>query len=428
MHTSAKTDHVLNVRITHKTARVPLMEAVAFKEKTQALAELKAMETVEECLYLQTCNRIEIFMVSEEAENTLAQVKEHLAKRAGEHYEEAFKAIETSLDNDTFNHLLRVTGGMESMVIGEDQILNQVWDAYLEADNAKTLGPILKHLFNRAMTVGRRVRNETGINKGAVSIGSAAVELAVTLLGNLENKKILVMGAGEIGTLVAKALARRCLSPIFIANRTYDRAVKLAEDLNGKAVKFNQLDEVLVDSDVVICSTSAPHYLLTKEIMARLMAKRQNLNPIIIIDISNPRNVEKAVTEVPNTKLNNIDDLQMIADKNKAQREKAIEKAQGILDEELIILENDMKSLSVRLIISELLSQAEQIRQKELLTAMNMMGELDERQKRVLNDLTSILLKQTFIPIIENLRVAAKNGDKQIIDTAVKLFEKTGKN
>jgi len=158
------------------------------------------------------------------------------------------------------------------------------------------------------------------------------------------------------------------------------------------------------------------------------MARRQNSNPIIIIDISNPRNVEKAVTEVPNTKLYNIDDLQMIADKNKAQREKAIEKAQGILDEELIILEDDMKSLSVRLIISSLLSQAEQIRQKELLTAMNMIGELDERQKRVLNDLTSILLKQTFIPIIENLRVAAKNGDKQIIDTAVKLFEKTGKN
>ena len=174
------------------------------------------------------------------------------------------------------------------------------------------------------------------------------------------------MGAGEIGTLVAKALARRCLSPIFIANRTYDRAVKLAEDLNGKAVKFNQFDEVLVDSDVVICSTSAPHYLLTKEIISRLMAKRQNHNPIIIIDISNPRNVEKTVTEVPNTKLYNIDDLQMIADKNKAQREKAIEKAQEILDEELIILEDDMKSLSVRLIISELLSQAEQIRQKEL--------------------------------------------------------------
>ena len=265
MHSSAKTDHVVNVRITHKTARVPLMEAVAFKEKAKALAEILALENVEECLILQTCNRIELFIVTEDgSRNCRCWLKNYLSKRAQSNAEEAFKAIETSIDNDAFNHLLRVTSGLESMVIGEDQVLNQVWDAYLEAENAKTLGPILKHLFNRAMTVGRRVRNETGINKGAVSIGSAAVELAVNLLGNLEDKKILVMGAGEIGTLVAKALARRCLSPIFIANRTYDRAVKLAEDLSGQAVKFNQFEEVLVDADVVICSTAAPHYLVNK--------------------------------------------------------------------------------------------------------------------------------------------------------------------
>ncbi len=249
-----------------------------------------------------------------------------------EHTEEAYKAVETSIDNDAFNHLLRVTSGLESMVIGEDQVLNQVWNAYLEAEAAKTVGPILKHLFNRAMTVGRRVRNETGINKGAVSIGSAAVELAVNLLGTLEDKKILVMGAGEIGTLVAKALARRCLSPIFIANRTHDRAVKLAEELAGQAVMFNQFEEVLVDADVVICSTSAPHYLLTKEMVTRLMNQRTNKNDLIIIDISNPRNVEKSVQEVDSTKLYNIDDLELIANRNKQEREKSIEKAIKILE------------------------------------------------------------------------------------------------
>ena len=428
MHSSLKVDHVVNVRMTHKTAHVPLMEAVAFRDKSQALTELRALEGVEECLILQTCNRIELFLVAEEAQNTATVAKDYLTKRAGDKAEEAFKAIETSADNDTFNHILRVTSGMESMVIGEDQVLNQVWDAYLEAENAKTLGPILKHLFNRAMIVGRRVRNETGINKGAVSIGSAAVELAITLLGKLEDKKILVMGAGEIGTLVSKALARRCLSPIFIANRTYDRAVKLAEALSGKAVKFDKFDEVMVDADVVICSTAAPHYLLTKEIFSRLMKQRQNRNEMIIIDISNPRNVEKAVAEVACAKLYYIDDLLLIANKNKVQRKNAIEKAQTILDEELLILEDDMKSFGLRLIISDLLSQAEQTRQKELGTALNMMGNLDERQKQILNDLTSILLKQTFIPVIENLRVAAKNGDKQTIETVAKLFEKTGKN
>ncbi len=404
------------------------MEAVAFKEKSEALEEIRNLEGVEECIYLQTCNRIEIYLVSEEAKTTSATAKNWLAKKAGDHEAEVAKALEINTDNDAFNHLLRVTSGMESMVIGEDQILNQVWDAYLMADKAKTLGPILKHLFNRAMTVGRKVRSKTGINKGAVSIGSAAVELAVTILGNLEDKKILVMGAGEIGTLVSKALARRCLSPIFIANRTYDRAVKLAEDLKGQAVRWDKFDEVMVDADVVICSTSAPHYLLTKEIIRHLMSLRKNPTPMIIIDISNPRNVEKSVVEVGGAKLYCIDDLQMIAEKNKAQREKAIEKAQTLLDEELLILEEDMKSFSVRLIISEILSQTEQIRQRELVTALSMMGDLDERQKRVLNDLTSILLKQTFIPVVENLRVAAKNGDKQAIEVAAKLFEKTGKN
>ena len=392
------------------------------------MPRFSALENVEECLLLQTCNRIEIYAVTEEAEKTVNLVKDYWVKKAMGHAEEASKAMETSVDNDAFNHLLRVTSGLESMVIGEDQVLNQVWNAYLEAENAKTVGPIIKHLFNRAMTVGRRVRNETGINKGAVSVGSAAVELAVNLLGNLEDKKILVMGAGEIGTLVAKALARRCLSPIFIANRTHERAVKLAEDLSGQAVMFNQFEEVLVDADVVICSTSAPHYLLTKEMVSRLMKQRTNNNDLVIIDISNPRNVEKTVQEVAATKLYNIDDLQLIAEKNKQEREKSIEKAVKILDKEVVILNQDMKSFSVRLIISSLLSQAEKVRQKELATALSMIGNVDEREREILDDLTSILLKQTFVPIVENLRLAAKNGDEQLIDLAVKLFEKTGKN
>ena len=428
MHPSVKTGHIVNVRMTHKTANVPLMEAVAFKEKNQALIELQAIKGVEECLYLQTCNRIEIYIATEEVKNTTTHAIELLVKRAEEHYKEALKAIETAVDKEAINHLLRVTSGLESMVIGEDQILKQVWDAYFEADNAKTLGPILKHLFNRAMTVARNVRNETGINKGAVSIGSAAVELAVTLMGNLENKRILVMGAGEMGTLVAKALSKRCLHPIFIANRTYDRAAKLAEDLKGQAVKFDKIKEVMVDADVVICSTSAPHYLLTKDILSQSLTKRQNSQPLIIIDISNPRNVEKTVTVITQTKLYNLDDLHIITNKNKAQRKTKIEKAQKILSKELPILEKDMKSLSVRPIISELLSKAEQTRQRELATAINMMGQLNDHQKKVLNDLTTILLKQTFVPIIENLRAAARNGDKQVIEVAAILLDNSEMN
>jgi glutamyl-tRNA reductase len=427
MNASYKADHILNVRITHKTARVALMEALAFKDKTQALTELKSLEGVEECLYLQTCNRIEIYIVTEENENTLGLAKTFLTSRAGEQTPDALKAIETAVDKDAISHLLRVTSGIESMVIGEDQVLNQVWDAYLEADTAKTVGPILKHLFNRATEVGRKVREVTGINKGAVSVGSAAIELAIAILGSLKDKEILVMGTGEMGALVAKSLSHRCLKPIFISNRTYDRAVKLAEDLSGKAIRFDKLADVIVNADVVICATSAPHFLLTKTGIQCLIKQRKNTSSLMLIDISNPRNIEKTVAEVSGVKLYNIDDLQLITDKNKAQRGAAIEKAKKIIDSELLVLEDDIKCLSVRLIISALLSKAEQIRQKELATAISMSGQIDDRQKNILNDLTSILLKQTYIPLVENLKEAAKNGDKQAIDVAAKLFNKTEK-
>ena len=198
-------------------------------------------------------------------------------------------------------------------------------------------------LFNRVVNVGRHVRRETGINKGAVSIGSAAVELAENLLENLNEKTILVLGAGETGTLVAKSMARRCLSPIFIANRTHERALRLAEELGGKAVKFDKLNAVLTDADVVFCSTSAPHYLLTKELVSKALLARKNPNDLLVIDISNPRNVEEAIQELPQVNLYNIDDLTLIAERNKVERQKSMEGANKIVDEELAVLDRALR-------------------------------------------------------------------------------------
>ena len=422
MQPSAKKNNIINVRITHKTARIPLMEAVAFKDKGKALKTVRSMNAVNECVLLQTCNRIELYIVSEEGEEVAKTAKEFLAKNAGAMAKEAAEAIECCSNGESLRHILRLTSGLESMVIGEDQVLKQVWDAYLDARSAKTTGVVLKHLFMRAMSVGRRVRKETGVNRGAVSIGSAAVELAESLLGKLDQKKILVMGAGEMGTLVAKALARRCLKPIFIANRTHAQAAKLAEELSGKAVKFDKLEETLVDADVVICSTAAPHYLLTKNLVSKFIKQRQNTNDLVIIDISNPRNVEKATQEVEKVQVYDIDDLQSIADENKQKRQKSVEKASEIIDEELVLLSRDIKIQSVRDIASFLFSRAEEIRQKELMKALAMLGNVDDKEKKIIEDLTFILLKQTYAPIVENLRSAAKNGDKKLIEVAIKLF------
>ncbi|MEM3377915.1 MAG: glutamyl-tRNA reductase [Candidatus Bathyarchaeia archaeon] len=422
MRSSAKNLHIINVRITHKTARLPLIEAVVFKEIKDALRDIRSLEKVDECVLLQTCNRVEIYAVSEDGEKAAKRLKDFLVQKAEALADEVSRAIECSLDGDALRHILRLASGLESMVIGEDQILNQVWDAYLEAESAKAAGIVLKHLFMRAVSVGRRVRKETGINKGAVSIGSAAVELAETLLGKLDQKKILVMGAGEMGTLVAKALARRCLKPVFIANRTYERAVKLAGELSGRAVKFDSLEEVLTDADVVICSTAAPHYLLTKNTVSKLMNQRQNEADLLIIDISNPRNVEETVKEVPKVKLYCIDDLQLIAEKNKQKRLKSIEKASAIIAQELVLLNRDIKILSVNDIVSLLFARAEEIRQKELAEALKMLGPLNAREKKIIDDLTFILLKRTYVPIVENLRSAALNDDKKLIEFAIKLF------
>jgi glutamyl-tRNA reductase len=209
---------------------------------------------------------------------------------------------------------------------------------------------------------------------------------------------------------------------MFIASRTYERAVRLAEQLSGKAVKFDKLSEGLLDADVVICSTSAPHYLLTKEIVEGVMKRRRKVGALFVIDISNPRNVETSVQEINNVKLYNLDDLQTIANKNKEERQKSAEQAMKIVEEELALLERDVKSQTVREIISALLSNAEEVRQRELTKAYGMLQNMDEKDKEVIDDLTLILLKQTFLPIIQNLRKAAVQNDKELIDIAVKLF------
>jgi glutamyl-tRNA reductase len=421
----AESGTIINARITHKTSKVPLMEAASFKDVKSTLNAIKAAGSVAECVILQTCNRVEVYLVSEDANSGAQFAKQLLTQNAGVHADEVAEAVEVVLNREALNHLVRVASGLESMVIGEDQVLSQVWNAYLEAEAVGAAGPVLKHVFTRAVSVGKRVRSETGINKGAVSIGSAAVELAESLLEDFRNRKVLVMGAGETGTLVAKALAKRCVNPVFIANRTYERAVRLAQELQGRAVRFDHLEDALLEADVVICATSAPHYLLTRSLVSRVVEKRarQSSNSsLIVIDVSNPRNVEETVSTVANVKLYNIDDLQGIAERNRQERHRRIADAEKIVSAEVDRLECTLKANCVRTLVAALLSRVEEVRLKELEEAFRMMGTLDERQKQVVDDLTKVLVKQVLVPVVENLRVAAVNSDAALVEAAAKLF------
>lgn len=412
---------LVNVRITHKKAPVSLMETVTFEDIKGALTELHSMNNIEECVLLQTCNRIECYVVSKK-EGGFQKISEYLIKRSRTNSKELTKAIELSLNQEAMEHLLRVASGLESMVVGEDQILGQVWDAYLTAESVKTAGPVLKTVFSRAVKVGKRVRNETNINRGVVSIGSVAVELAELLLGDLCGTQILVVGAGEMGTLVAKALARHDLDAVFIANRTYERALKLAEELSGKAVRFDRLEEVLIKADVVICSTSAPHYILTGERVRKVMYRREGGNGLMIIDISNPRNVEESVQDIEGVELYSIDDLRIIAERNEKEREGKAEEATKIVEEALPLLERDLKVQSISNIVSYLFSKAEEKRKRELRKALDIMGNIGEENKRVIEDLTFKIIQETLVPIVENLRKEAENNNEQMIKNAIKLF------
>ncbi len=423
MQTPVRPLDIVNVRLTHKTANVPLLESVSFKEKTNAYNQILSLEGVQESVLIQTCNRIELYLVSEKGDKTVKSAVELLENRASVSTSEVCKAVEYSVNHDALRHLLRVTSGLESMVIGEDQVINQVWNSFLEAQKSQATGPVLSLLFNRAVNVGWRVRRETCINKGAVSVGSAAVALAEKLLTSLKEKKVLVMGAGETGTLVAKAMSRRCLNPVFVANRTYERALRLAQELGGKAVMFNKLGEVLANADVLFCCTSAPHYLLTKELLSWLITARENKAGLIIIDISNPRNVETSIKDLPGVKLYSIDDLTSIAEQNKLERQKSVQQACKIIDLEVTLLERAVKADSTNGFVSRLLSQVEETRRKELCRALMMLDTLDERQRKIVDHLTSILLKQTFLPVVENFRRAAVNNDFELIKIATRLFQ-----
>jgi glutamyl-tRNA reductase len=422
MQFSASETNIINMRITHQKSGISLIESLSFKDLKSSLVELHSIVNVDECVILQTCNRTELYIVSKDNKSAINIIKDYLTKKGGPKSEEATKAIEVSFNQDALKHLLRVASGIESMVVGEDQILGQVWHAYATAESATCVGPVLKTAFTRAISIGRQVRNKTKINRGAVSIGSVAVELAETLLGDLDGKNILVMGAGQIGTLVAKALARCCPNAIFIANRTYERAIRLAEELNGKAVKFDKLESVLKDADVIICSTKAPHYLLKKDSVCRVMKQRKRQKDLMIIDISNPRNVEESVKDIDGVELYNIDNLRVISEKNQEKRQEKVEKVSKIIDEALPLLEKELKVQSVSKIVASLFSHAEKIRQKELTKANKRLGKLDEKNKAIIDGLTFEIIERTLVPIIENLRRAAMNNDQHLVDYAEKIL------
>jgi glutamyl-tRNA reductase len=327
---------LLALGISHKTAPVALRERLAFTEPEAIEFEREATATpeVREAVVISTCNRTEVYLVVGDPVRAESDVLGLLAGRASIRPTELSDAIYSPRNCDAARQLYRVTAGLESMIVGEAEIQGQVKRAYDAAMNAGCTGPLSNRLFAAALTAGKRVRTETEIGAARVSIPSVAVDLALSVLGSLEHRHVVVLGAGETSELTARALNEQGAGTIFVANRHADRALSLAQRFGGSVVGLDDLPEQLLAADIALCSTSSPHPIVGRDELEIVMRERDG-RPLLLIDIAVPRDVEAACAELEGVSLYDIDDLQAVVSRNISTREGELPRAEEIVEEEI---------------------------------------------------------------------------------------------
>ena len=398
---------LINIGINYTIADIETIENTS-KQIEDLFKKLHKKYNITEYVKISTCNRFEYYI-----NNNYLTLEEPLLNNIP-------KNTIIKSNTESIKHLFRMSSGLESMIVGEDQILGQIKDAKNNATKENHCGELLDIIFTKAIHVGQVARNKTSINQGSVSIGSAAVDLAEENIGNLKNKCVLVIGAGEMGGLVAKAMAEKDLKAIFVANRTYFRAKRLAKELNGEAILIDDLNNYITNADVIISATAAPHPILTKEKIEPIL-KNTNKN-ILMIDIANPRDISEDVEEL-NIKLLNIDDLRGVADKNLKTREKEIGKVEKIINQEIEQLEKSLKLLQVEDILKTLRSNMEQIRIKESEKAILKLADVPGSVK-IIDGLTKSIVNKIFYDLSINIKKAAEEEDETLIKAAEIFFKK----
>lgn len=406
---------ITSMVITHSKATVEEIEEAWEGDIEKMLKDLHSLDLVCECVVLKTCNRVEIYVVSPKGSTVLF----HFAKKMGL----SSNIIDFFEHEESIMHLLRLACGLESMIIGEDQILGQIKDLYLVAKKIGTTGKMLDTAFSKAIQVGKRVRTETEINRGALSIASASVDLAEDTVGDLKNKMVLVIGTGEMGTLVTRALSHREIELMYIANRTYETAKNLADEMGGHAVHFDQIDENLRRADVVISATGAPHYVLKYEQVEKAMSFREK--ELLLIDIANPRDIDPSIDNIPHVTLYNIDNLRVINEKNLEMRMEEAKKAQSIIDEEFDLLIKQYKRQRADTLVSELYAQSYKLRVNEKDKAITKLGAyhtIGDTEKQIIEDLTHSIINKMLAEPTKVIRYAAEIGDDELLESVARVF------
>ena len=403
-------NQIVTVGTSHHVAPLDFREKLSFSETqlTETFQLLTEHPDVREVTILSTCNRVEIYAVIHSKDGG-AVLSEFLSNYHRIEPQELKKFTYNHQDVDAVRHLFNVTASLDSMVVGEPQILGQIKEAYAQSLAAGATSDILNRLFAKAISVGKRVRTETNIAAGAVSISYAAVELAKKIFQSLEDKTVAIIGAGEMSELTAQHLVKNSVSKVIVANRTYQRAVDIAKKFNGIPLEYDADLSFLVEADIVISSTDAPHYLIDRHSLAEIMRQRKH-RYMFLIDIAVPRDIDPEVSKVGNAFLYNIDDLEAVVAANLEDREQEAEIATQIVKEEVAKFQSRLQTFEVNPTIKALHQQFQGVASRELGTCLDK-AQLTSKQQKMVEAMTQSIIKKLLHQPTKNLRQIALNPD-----------------
>ncbi|PLY01195.1 MAG: glutamyl-tRNA reductase [Desulfuromonas sp.] len=417
--------NVVIVGLSHKTAPVEIREKVAFSPTAmeQPLHTLVELPDVNEGVIVSTCNRVELYAVSRNPDAAEQQLRRFFSSWHELDPEELEKHLYAFQGEEAIRHVYRVSASLDSMVIGEPQILGQIKTAYGYATEFKTAGIILNRLLHKAFSVAKRVRNETEIASNAVSVSFAAVELARKIFDTLEDKTVLLIGAGEMCELAAKHFVTSGVPRVLVTNRTLERAEKLAEEFNGRAIPFETFPDQLDQADIVLTSTGAPDYILSRTQVDETLKRRRN-RPMFFIDIAVPRDIDPAVNKLANVYLYDVDDLQGVVQANLKQRQKEAKKAEAIIDDEIGQFYKWLSELDIVPTIVALRKQFDEIRRQELEKTLSKNSAFGDTERKALEGLTNAIINKLLHVPIPNLKRSQDDpGGDTYVDAVRALFE-----
>jgi glutamyl-tRNA reductase len=412
---------VILVGINHRTAHVGIREQIAFPEEglDRSMKALHNLPTLAEGLILSTCNRVEIYAATRDPEKGVEEIKGFLAQQHHLHVSEFEDTLYVLQGEELVKHLFRVASSLDSMVVGEPQILGQIKGAYRVAHAAKTTGTLLNKLLHKAFSVAKRVRTETSIGNRAVSVSFVAVELAKKIFAHLEGREVLIIGAGEMCELAAQHLVRAGVKNILVTNRTWERAMELAERFQGETLPFTELPHALLRADIIISSTGSPDVIVKKEEISTIIKQRRQ-KPLFFIDIAVPRDIDPQINTIDNVYLYDIDDLQEVAQANIKDRQHEARKAEAIVATEVEQFCRWYQSLESVPTIVSLQEKMEKMRKKELEKTISALPKVSDKERRAMEALSEAIVKKILHGPITLLKKQSGNSEGELYVAVVK--------